>query len=129
MCGKATLAIVLSTPCMIVASMIEAVIIPRFAMGPRASLLTRLCSFPKELSWADDKQWRSVKSNTNRRRLIGGNSITRTGAPGFSAAVRLIRLTKGQLSRYDRSDGWIYVLLDIDGTERWISTGRRDGPL
>jgi hypothetical protein len=30
----------LSTPCMIVASMIEAVIIPRFATRPRASLLT-----------------------------------------------------------------------------------------
>jgi hypothetical protein len=42
MCGNATLAIVLSTPCMIVASMIDAVIIPRFATGARASLLTRL---------------------------------------------------------------------------------------
>jgi hypothetical protein len=39
---------------MIVASMIDAVIIPRLATGPRASLLTRRCSFPKELSWADD---------------------------------------------------------------------------
>jgi hypothetical protein len=35
------LAIVLSTPCMIVANMIEAVIMPRFATGTRASLLTR----------------------------------------------------------------------------------------
>jgi hypothetical protein len=31
----------LSTPCMIVASMIEAVIMPRFGTGARASLLTR----------------------------------------------------------------------------------------
>ena len=44
MCGKATLAIVLSTPCMIVANMIEAVIIPRFATAPRASLPT--CCYP-----------------------------------------------------------------------------------
>jgi uncharacterized membrane protein SpoIIM required for sporulation len=47
MCGKATLAIVLSTPCMIVASMIEAVIMPRFATGARASLLTQCYSFAK----------------------------------------------------------------------------------
>ncbi len=44
MCGKATLAIVLSTPCMIVASMIDAVIMPRFTTGARASLLT--CLYP-----------------------------------------------------------------------------------
>ena len=55
MCGKATLAIVLSTPCMIVASMIEAVIMPRFATGVRAALLT--CRYPptQQLSLIDDK--------------------------------------------------------------------------
>src|SRR5262245_33365063 len=36
MCGSATLAIVLSTPCMIVASMIETVIAPRLATAGRA---------------------------------------------------------------------------------------------
>ena len=39
-CGSATLAIVLSTPCMIVASMIEIVIAVRLPSGLRASLLT-----------------------------------------------------------------------------------------
>jgi uncharacterized membrane protein SpoIIM required for sporulation len=41
------LAIVLSTPCMIVASMIEAVIMPRLATGALASLLTRRRPLPK----------------------------------------------------------------------------------
>src|SRR5579864_3899550 len=36
MCGSATLAIVLSTPCMIVASMIEIVIAARLAPAPRS---------------------------------------------------------------------------------------------
>jgi hypothetical protein len=56
MCGKATLAIVLSTPCMIVASMIDAVIMPRFATGARASLLTRRYPSAQQLSFIDDKQ-------------------------------------------------------------------------
>jgi hypothetical protein len=56
MCGKATLAIVLSTPCMIVASMIEAVVIPRFATGALASLLTLLLSVDQKLAFIDDKQ-------------------------------------------------------------------------
>jgi hypothetical protein len=56
MCGKATLAIVLSTPCMIVASMIDAVIMPRFATGARASLLTRRHPSTQQLSFIDDKQ-------------------------------------------------------------------------
>src|SRR6516162_6877301 len=52
MCGKATLAIVLSTPCMIVASMIEAVIIPRFATCPRPSpLLTLAYPSLKQSCW------------------------------------------------------------------------------
>jgi hypothetical protein len=38
-----------------------------------------------------------------------------------AAVARPIRLTKGQLSRYDRVDSWIYVSLDFDGTERWVS--------
>ena len=42
MCGSATLAIVLSTPCMIVASMIEAVIRARVAPALRSPPLTRL---------------------------------------------------------------------------------------
>jgi len=58
MCGSATFAIVLSTPCMIVASMIESVIMPRFATGARASLLTRRCPLAKELSIAYDKHGR-----------------------------------------------------------------------
>ena len=37
MCGSATLAIVVSTPCMKVANMIETVIAPRFATGARVS--------------------------------------------------------------------------------------------
>src|SRR5690242_3871599 len=37
MCGNATLAIVLSTPCMIVANMIEIVIAPRLKPAPRSS--------------------------------------------------------------------------------------------
>jgi hypothetical protein len=40
---------------MIVASMIEAVIIPRFATGARASLLTRRYPPTQELSFIDDK--------------------------------------------------------------------------
>jgi hypothetical protein len=56
MCGKATLAIVLSTPCMIVASMIDAVIIPRLATGALASLLTLLLSVDQKLAFIDDKQ-------------------------------------------------------------------------
>jgi hypothetical protein len=40
MCGRATLRIVLSTPCMIFASMIEIVIMPRFGTGANASPLT-----------------------------------------------------------------------------------------
>src|SRR5579863_1842649 len=39
MCGRATLAIVVSRPCMMLASMIEKVIAPRLA-GPRKSPLT-----------------------------------------------------------------------------------------
>jgi hypothetical protein len=41
---------------MIVASMIEAVIIPRFATGARASLLTRLHPSTQQLSFIDNKQ-------------------------------------------------------------------------
>jgi hypothetical protein len=41
---------------MIVASMIEAVIIPRFATDARASLLTRLHPSTQQLSFIDDKQ-------------------------------------------------------------------------
>jgi hypothetical protein len=37
MCGSATLAIVVSTPCMIVAQVIDAVIASRFGRGPGAS--------------------------------------------------------------------------------------------
>src|SRR6266851_3699454 len=40
MCGRATLRIVLSTPCMIFASMIEIVIMPRLGTGANASPLT-----------------------------------------------------------------------------------------
>src|ERR1700730_11751199 len=40
MCGRATLRIVLSTPCMMFASMIEIVIMPRFGPGPNVSPLT-----------------------------------------------------------------------------------------
>src|ERR1700731_1689109 len=40
MCGRATLRIVLSTPCMMFASMIEIVIMPRFGTGANASPLT-----------------------------------------------------------------------------------------
>src|SRR5690242_13829715 len=39
MCGRATLRIVLSRPCMIFASMIEIVIMPRFGTGVNASPL------------------------------------------------------------------------------------------
>src|ERR1700761_3019144 len=39
MCGRATLRIVLSRPCMIFASMIEIVIMPRFGTGVSASPL------------------------------------------------------------------------------------------
>jgi hypothetical protein len=56
MCGNATLAIVLSTPCMIVASMIDAVIMPRFATGARVSLLTCRDPSTQQLSFIDDKQ-------------------------------------------------------------------------
>jgi hypothetical protein len=41
---------------MIVASMIEAVIIPRFATGARALLLTRLHPSTQQLSFIDNKQ-------------------------------------------------------------------------
>src|SRR3954469_16937334 len=40
MCGRATLRIVLSTPCMMFASMIEIVIMPRLGTGANASPLT-----------------------------------------------------------------------------------------
>src|SRR6202043_1905290 len=40
MCGRATLRIVLSTPCMMFASMIEIVIMPRFGTGANVSPLT-----------------------------------------------------------------------------------------
>ena len=46
MCGNATLAIVLSTPCMIVASMIEAVIRARLAPALRSPPLTRFFLAP-----------------------------------------------------------------------------------
>src|SRR5258708_25932214 len=39
MCGRATLRIVLSTPCMMFASMIDIVIMPRFGTGVNASPL------------------------------------------------------------------------------------------
>jgi hypothetical protein len=43
MCGRATLRIVLSSPCMMFASMIEIVIMPRFGTGVNASpLIDRL---------------------------------------------------------------------------------------
>jgi hypothetical protein len=41
---------------MIVANMIDAVIMPRFATGLRASLLTRRYPLTKQLPFADDKQ-------------------------------------------------------------------------
>ena len=40
MCGRATLRIVLSRPCMMFASMIESVIMPRLGTGANASPLT-----------------------------------------------------------------------------------------
>jgi len=40
MCGRATLRIVLSTPCMMFAIMIEIVIMPRLGTGTNASPLT-----------------------------------------------------------------------------------------
>jgi hypothetical protein len=38
MCGSATLAIVVSTPCMIVAQVIDAVMAPRLSLRPRPAL-------------------------------------------------------------------------------------------
>jgi hypothetical protein len=52
---------------MIVASMIDAVIMPRFATGARASLLTRHCPFAKELPFADHKHGRSLRQTSIER--------------------------------------------------------------
>ena len=50
MCGRATLRIVLSSPCMMFASMIEIVIMPRFATGVNASPLNGSPSKRKPLA-------------------------------------------------------------------------------
>jgi hypothetical protein len=52
----------------------------------------------------------------DRRKFHSSERVDR-----FSAAVRLSRLTKGQLSRYDCSDSLGLVLFAFDQTEGWVS--------
>lgn len=85
MCGKATLAIVLSTPCMIVANMIEAVIIPRFVTAPRAPLLTCLSIRKKHYRQLTISLGDEFCKTSMGAQLVAGNSI----AP--------IRLCRGSL--------------------------------
>ena len=67
MCGSATLAIVLSTPCMIVASMIEAVIRARLAPALPSPPLTGATSTPLSLLGRQRRRLLLVPSAPGRR--------------------------------------------------------------
>jgi hypothetical protein len=79
--GSATLAIVLSTPCMIVASMIETVIAPRWPSGLRApplkaapGIATPLPAGDRRPSGYDTQNW-SRRLRDSRARQVLGDSM------------------------------------------------------
>src|SRR5438045_6090792 len=81
MCGRATLRIVLSSPCMMFASMIEIVIMPRLATGAEASPLTCGAS----IAYGS----RSVPDSSGRH-LFDGRCVAGDGGAAHVADLALV---------------------------------------
>ena len=86
MCGSATLAIVVSTPCMKVASMIETVIQPRFATAGAGSWASTYP--PLGLSCAGEpREQPSTRSSHGRRYPVSTSTVALN--PAWSGDFRV----------------------------------------
>ena len=92
MCGSATLAIVVSTPCMKVASMIETVIQPRFGTGAGVTSLTApLFASGRPTSHANI---RSMRSSHGRWNSVSTSTVTLSPAASGWFGSSLSKLSR-----------------------------------
>jgi hypothetical protein len=125
--GSATLAIVLSTPCMIVASMIETVIAPRWPSGLRASPLTEAPGLATSLPAGDRRP--SGYDTQNRAAAFAIRERGRYAAgtkkfDGLNAVAQ--RPVFGEAARADQRQGEAPTDSQVAGSQHNCVAGSRE---